>query len=136
MTDPYLRIVDTTLEPDAPVLYRAVYWPLLGSGFVHPDAALRTYPAQVLYGGPTLAKYLTGPQGAAFSRAMLYFFMGHQYNAADQLVPIAPDSWPSGSIAPRWPRTGWQWWWVTEARPPDQYRLVRVTPTHFDWRRA
>jgi hypothetical protein len=135
VADPYLRIQPTReAQGDDPVLLRCVFYPLRET-WRGPDYWLKQYPAETLYGGPTLAKYLTNRQGAEFRRGLVFWAMStRQENLADQLVPIAPDRWPSGSSAPRWPKTGWRWWFVRETQPRQLWALERVRPDFWDWR--
>jgi hypothetical protein len=137
MSDGFIRIQTASPPPpETPVLYRAVYAPRKFGRLFVPQEALRTYPAKVLYGGPTYQKYTTTPMFEAFDRGMLLWAMNQGLDLASELVPVAPSAWPPGSSAPAWPHTGWRWWYATETRSKRVYRLAQVTPTKYDWKPA
>lgn len=109
------------------VVLRYVLWPWDSIPAGDPR---ETYPAQVLYGGPTTLEVVDTPQGRAFLHAMQTWSMAYGRVGYPQWVPIIPEAY-----GVRWPRRGWQWEQTTELEPPARYSLAGVPPS-LVWRRV
>lgn len=108
-----------------PVVLRYVIFPF---SEIPITPGLETYPARVLYGGPTLYRYVSGPQGAAFLHAMQLWAQAYGFIGYPEWLPVAPEQYGH-----RWPHTGWTWEEARELEPVRRYTLAGVPPT-LTWR--
>lgn len=114
------RFANAPVE-SGPVLLRYVYYQLqMGKPGWQEEFAkdhLTSYPAQVLYGGPTTAEALNTPMGRAFQNSMRLWFANQGYTSHLMLIPIAPERYGH-----RWPHRNFRWWYKTEYAPRATYK--------------
>jgi len=107
------------------VLLRWAMWPARAAFDFSPfkgyeRAPLDTWPVQVLYGGPVEdARVLDTPQGDAFLAAMNAWLAAQGKQGYLTRVPLAPPH-----LGVTWPHRGWQWWYATEYRPRERYKVA------------
>lgn len=87
---------------------------------------LRRYPANVTYYGPLAQSQVPG---------LLYWLREERAKRflafAFQIVPIAPQT-----AGHHWPHTNLQVWTAYEGQRVPTYKLSRLSPTVYQWRRA
>jgi hypothetical protein len=125
--DRFLRLPKTHVRAgvsSGPVLIRVVYTKQVMPGqpgwqeAAHRDL-LQTYPANVLYGGPTQAEFLNTPMGQAFLSSLGTWMFSHGFTSDTEIVPIAAEA-----HGHTWPHREWRWWYTTEHQPRETYKLA------------
>ena len=128
--DRFRRVRLAEYRDPTPVLLRGVFY---DPGEGSPGRALRTYPALVLYGGPTTHHASQTPAAEALRIGLDAWAWQHtQKHLAIQWVAVAPSRVPVGE--PPWPHSAWRWWYQREPSPQPEFELRQTGPATYAWR--